>query len=137
MQRMIRKIFAALSRPIPRSLNWRRSKLIYAVDVQNPKHVTVMTGCRSYLIQARFFDFSLWDYSTAPEGAFYMDDMWISGCLERQGVEKYVIPASNMMRTAIRQLGTMMLHDVPNGRRHSNNETIEVFSSSWNIFTSC
>jgi len=26
-----------------------------------------------------------------------MDDMWISGCLERRGVEKYVIPASNMM----------------------------------------
>ena len=65
-----------------------------------------------------------------------MDDMWISGCLERRGVEKYVIPASNMMRTDIRQLGTMMLHDVPpNGRRH-NDKTVEFFSSSWNIFTS-
>jgi len=30
----------------------------------------------------------------------------------------------------------MTLHDVPNGRRHSNNETIEFFSSSWNIFSS-
>ncbi len=64
-----------------------------------------------------------------------MDDMWISGCLERRGVERYVIPASNMMRTAIRQLGIMMLHDVPNGRRY-NNKTVELFSSSWNIFTS-
>ncbi len=94
-----------------------------------------MTGCRSYLIQPRFIDSSLWDYSTAPEGAFYMDDMWINGCLERRGVEKYVIPASNMMRTDIRQFGTMMLHDVPNGRRH-NNKTVEFFSSSWSIFTS-
>jgi len=64
-----------------------------------------------------------------------MDDMWISGYLERRGVEKYVIAASNTMRTAIRQLGTMMLHDVPNGRRY-NNKTVELFSSSWNIFTS-
>jgi len=39
------------------------------------------------------------------------------------------------MRTDIRQLGTMMLHDVPNGRRH-NNKTVEFFSSSWSIFTS-
>ena len=135
MQRMTRKILAELSRPIPRSLNWRHSKLIYAVDVQNPQRVTVITGCRRYLIQPRFLDSSLWDYSTAPEGAFYMDDMWINGCLERRGVEKYVIPASNMMRTDIRQFGTMMLHDVPNGRRH-NNKTVEFFSSSWNIFTS-
>ena len=133
MQRMTRKIFAELSRPIPRSLNWSHSKLIYAV--QTPQRVTVMTGCRSYLIQPRFFDSSLWNYSTAPEGAFYMDDTWISGCLERRGVEKYVIPASNMMRTDIRQFGTMMLHDVPNGRRH-NNKTVEFFSSSWSIFTS-
>jgi hypothetical protein len=65
-----------------------------------------------------------------------MDDIWISGCLDRRGVEKYVIPASRMMRTALRQFGTMTLHDVPNGRRHSNNETIEFFSSSWNIFSS-
>ena len=48
---MTRKIFAELSRPIPRSLNWSHSKLIYAV--QTPQRVTVMTGCRSYLIQPR------------------------------------------------------------------------------------
>ena len=64
-----------------------------------------------------------------------MDDMWINGCLERRGVEKYVIPASNMMRTDIRQFGTMILYDVPNGWRH-NNKTVEFFSSSWSIFTS-
>jgi hypothetical protein len=69
MQRTTRKILAELSRPIPRSLNWRHSKLIYAV--LTPQRVTVMTGCRSYLIQPRFFDSALWDYSTAPEGVLY------------------------------------------------------------------
>jgi len=122
--------------PIPPGLNWRHSKLIYAVDVQNPQRVAVMTGCGSYLIQPRFFNSSLWDYSTAPEGAFYMDDMWISGCLERRGVEKYVIPASGMMRNVLRQFGTMTLHDVPKGRRQHNNETIAFFSESWKVFTS-
>ena len=121
---------------IPRSLNWRDSRIDFGVDLQAPKRAAVITGCGSYLIQPRFFDDSLWDYSTAPKGAFYMDDMWISGSLERRGVERYVIPASNMMRTAFRQLGTMTLHDVPNGRHHNNNETIAFFNANWKIFTS-
>lgn len=123
-------------RLIPRSLNSRHSKIVLGVDLQSPKRTAVMTGCGSYLIQPRFFDSSLWDYSTAPKGAFYVDDMWISGCLERRDVEKYVIPASGMVRNVFRQFGTMTLHDVPKGRRHNNNETIAFFSASWKVFTS-
>ena len=122
--------------PIPRSLNWRDCKIEFGIDFRAPKQTAVITGCGSYLIQPRFFDSSLWDYSVAPAGAFYMDDMWISGCLERRGVDRYIIPASAMMRTALRQLGTMTLHDVPSGRRHHNNETIAFFSANWKVFTS-
>jgi len=122
--------------PMPRSLNWRDCKIEYGVDLQTPNQTAVITGCGSYLIQPRFFDESLWDYSTAPAGAFYMDDMWISGCLERHGVDRYVIPASGMMRTVFRQIGTMTLHDVPNGRRQHNNETIAFFSANWKVFRS-
>lgn len=63
-----------------------------------------------------------------------MDDIWISGCLSQRGVERYVVPASRMMRTVLRQRGTMSLHDVPNGRQHNNNETIAFFRDTWNIF---
>ena len=120
--------------PMPRSLNWRDCKIEFGVDLQAPKQIAVITGCGSYLIQPRFFDESLWDYSTAPAGAFYMDDIWISGCLERRGVERYIIPASGTMRTVLRQIGTMTLHDVPNGRRGRNNETIAFFGESWKVF---
>jgi hypothetical protein len=64
---------------------------------KNPERVAVVTGCGHLPDSTPFLDSSLWDYSTAPEGAFYMDDMWISCCLERRGVEKYFGPASNMM----------------------------------------
>jgi len=58
-----------------------------------------------YLIQPRFFDsLALGLIQMRLRRRVYMDDMWISGCLERRGVEKYVIPASNMMRTDIRSL---------------------------------
>ncbi len=118
--------------PMPENLVWRHPKIKFGVDLQAPKRTAVITGCGSYLIQPRFFDSSLWDYTNAPPGAFYMDDMWISGCLEQRGVEKYVIPASAMMRTSLWQLGTMTLHDVPNGRHQSNDETIAFFRASWN-----
>ncbi|HJT45703.1 MAG TPA: glycosyltransferase [Chthoniobacterales bacterium] len=121
---------------MPRSFNWRDCKIEFGVDLQAPKQTAVITGCGSYLIQPRFFDSSLWDYSAAPASAFYMDDMWISGCLERRGVDRYIVPASDTMRTAFRQIGTMTLHDVPNGRRQSNNETIAFFSANWKLFTS-
>ena len=45
----------------------------------------------------RFFALELFNW---PESAVYMDDMWISRCLERRGVEKYFIPASNRMGIA-------------------------------------
>ena len=122
--------------PMPRSLSWRHPKIDFGVNLHTPKRTAVITGCGSYLIQPRFFDSSLWDYSVAPAGAFYMDDIWISGCLERLRVEKYVIPASAMMRTALRQIGTMTLHDVPDSRHHHNDETIAFFSANWKVFTS-
>lgn len=120
--------------PMPRSLDWRHCRIEYGVNLRVPKQTAVITGCGSYLIQPRFFDSSLWDYSNAPKGAFYMDDMWISGWLERRGIEKYIIPASAMMRTSLRQLGTMTLHDVPGGRKYNNNETIAFFGANWKVF---
>lgn len=121
--------------PMPSDLKWRMPKFFLADRIRAPKKVAVITGCGSYLIQPRFFDAQLWDYSSAPTGAFYMDDIWISGCLDRRAVEKYVVPASAMMRTVRCQSRTMTLHDVPNGRRHNNNQTIEFFRDTWNVFS--
>src|SRR6266404_337214 len=119
---------------MPRSLDWRDAKMIHANELREPCRAAVITGCGSYLIQPRFFDESLWDYSQAPRGAFYMDDIWISGCLNRRGVKRYVVPASAMMRTVLRQHRTLSLHDVPKGRQYNNNETIAFFGDTWDVF---
>jgi hypothetical protein len=100
-----------------------------------PRQVAIITGCGSYFIQPRFFDQRLWDYSGAPDAAFYMDDIWISGNLDRREVDKYVVPTSAMMRTVNRQRWTMTLHDVPNGRKQNNNEAMAFFADSWKIFS--
>jgi hypothetical protein len=121
---------------MPRNFDWRDATMIRASELREPRCVAVMTGCGSYVIQPRFFDESLWNYSRAPTGAFYMDDIWISGCLNRSGVKRYVVPGSAMMRSVWRQRRTLSLHDVPNGRQHHNNETIAFFGKDWDVFAS-
>src|ERR671919_62468 len=121
---------------MPRTLDWREARMIKGNELREPQRTAVITGCGSYLIQPRFFDESLWDYSRAPQGAFYMDDIWISGCLYRRNVKRYVVPASAMMRTVLRQRWTLSLHDVPNGRQHNNNQTIAFFGDTWDVVAS-
>jgi hypothetical protein len=121
---------------MPRNLDWRDARMIRASELRQPQPAAVITGCGSYLIQPTFFDESLWDYSQAPKGAFYMDDIWISGCLTRHGVKRYVVPATAMMRSVRRQQRTLSLHDVPDGRQYNNNETIAFFAAAWDVFAS-
>lgn len=121
---------------IPHNLVWFLPKLIRANQIREPKPAAVMTGTASYLVQPRFFDSTLWDYSPAPMSAFYMDDIWISGCLDRRGIKKYVVPASAMMRTVPEQWRTMALCDVPNGSIRNNTELLNFFRDTWNVFYS-
>ena len=120
---------------MPANLVWFLPKVLRANQIREPRRVAVITGTASYLVQPRFFDSSLWDYSTSPPSTFYMDDIWISGWLDRRRVKKYVVPASAMMRTVPRQWGTMTLYDVPNGPVRSNTEAIEFFRDTWNVFS--
>jgi hypothetical protein len=120
---------------MPDNFVWFLPKLFRANQIREPKRVAVITGTAGYFIQPRFFDSALWDYSTAPPSAFYVDDIWISGRLDRRGVEKYVVPASAMMRSVRQQLGTMNLYDVPKGSVRCNTEAIEFFRDTWNVFS--
>ena len=99
-------------------------------DLREPRSVAVVTGCGSYLIKRGFFDESLWDYSNAPQAAFYKDDIWISGWLARRNVKRYAIPTSAMMRSVWRQRRTLSMHDVPNGRQ----QKIAFFRDNWDVF---
>ena len=90
---------------------------------------------RKHRRQVRFIRGTLAN-SRKLEGAFYMDGIWISGCLNRRDVKRYVVPASAMMRSALRQHRTLSLHDVYNGRQYNNNETIAFFGDIWDVFAS-
>src|SRR6266436_3625602 len=121
---------------MPSTLDWDDAKMIRASELREPRPVAVITGCGSYLIQPRFFDESLWDYSVAPQVAFDIDDIWISGWLSRRGVKRYVVPASALMQSVLRQRWTVSLNKIP-GRQKLNNETIAFFRDGWDIIRPC
>src|SRR5438874_9605501 len=121
---------------MPSTLDWDDAKMIRASELREPRPVAVITGCGSYLIQPRFFDESLWNYSAAPQVAFDIDDIWISGWLRRRGVKRYVVPASAMMRSVRRQRRTVSLNKIP-GRQKLNNETIAFFRDTWDVIRPC
>jgi len=73
---------------MPRTLDWRHARMIKASELREPEAVAVITECGSYLIQPRFFDESLSDYSRTPQGALFMDDIWVSGSLTRRKVQR-------------------------------------------------
>ena len=118
---------------MPSSLDWDDARMIRASELRQPQTVAVITGCGSYLIQPRFFDESLWDYSRAPSVAFYIDDIWISAWLSRSGVKRYVVPASAMMRSVFRQRRTVSLNKI-HERQKLNNEIIAFFRETWDVF---
>src|SRR5215469_5408383 len=120
---------------MPSTLDWDDAKMIHAKDLREPCPVAVITGCGSYLVRPRFFDRSLWDYSVAPSVAFYIDDIWISAWLSRRGVKRYVVPASDMMGSVLRQRWTVSLNKI-RGRQKLNNEIIAFFRDAWDVFAS-
>ena len=121
---------------MPSTLDWDDAKMIRASELREPRQVAVITGCGSYWIQPRFFDESLWTYSVAPQVAFDIDDIWISGWLSRRGVKRYVVPGSAMMKSVLRQRWTVSLNKIP-GRQKLNNQIIAFFGDAWDVIRPC
>ena len=73
--------------------HWSENYLVYGNELFWPHPVSVIRGNCGYLVQSKFFDHQLWEgYGDAPPGAFFMDDVWISGRLAAGGVRRFVVP---------------------------------------------
>jgi len=73
--------------------HWSENYLVYGNELLAPHPVSVVRGNCGYLVSTRMFDSSLWEgYQDAPPGAFFMDDVWISGRLAAAKVRRFVVP---------------------------------------------
>jgi hypothetical protein len=80
---------------IPAGFDIANRDTIYGTHVDEPRRVEIMQGSAGFLVRRRFFDERVFDYSTAPPEAFFVDDVWLAGHLARAGVDRYVVPFDN------------------------------------------
>lgn len=111
---------------------------IRARRLRRPHPVDILQGLSGYLVKPRFFDAEkIFDYSNAPEAAFFVDDVWISAHCE---VPKYVVPAGRAgypgrrRRTFYRQTSLGRINR-GGGDVHKRNNTILLrhFAGRWKV----
>lgn len=101
---------------IPVSLKWRDSKTIWGY-----RNVDVLTGVGTILIKPRFFDERITDYNNAPKEAFFVDDIWLSGNLARNNIERVLVPIKPRVK-----IGTLLPSNslIFNENRDGNNNDV-------------
>lgn len=118
------------------NLSLRAPTPIKATRIRTPVRVDVLQGYSGYLVRPRFFDRdALFDYASAPEAAFFVDDVWMSAhCRAPKLVlpaKRYCVPvlrhASLHARTAISR------ENRGNGDPRTRNNSIMLrhFASRW------
>lgn len=102
-------------------------------NIKKSTSVDVIQGASSYAIKKQFFDDSVFDYSDAPKGAFFADDIWISGHLAKRGVPRMVLK-SNLAYCrlhALSHFSTQGLRDTANADNSNNDALYTYFEAYW------
>jgi len=123
------------------------SYLMFGNEALFPHPTTVLTANCGYLVQSDHFDANLWDYTGVPDGAKWMDDVWINGHLSKNNVPRFVVPFDEDQFTYNSYspkltLDTSITISKKNGngnggskggtRVQANDQAIQHFGSIWN-----
>ncbi|HEY5311677.1 MAG TPA: hypothetical protein VIK18_04135 [Pirellulales bacterium] len=115
---------------LPPSLDWSETQTLYATSLPGCRRVDVVTGTWGILVQPRFFDPQLTDYTAYPRDAFFVDDIWFNGHLARRDVPRMVIPAL-FPPLPTRASWINGLCFVENADSTRNNNVIQAFERHW------
>lgn len=101
--------------------------------LDRPRRVDILAGCGSLALRPRFFDSSIADYRDAPDGAFFVDDVWISGHLARRGVPRVVsnLDAPMVYWNALNTFRSPRLDRSENKDGKNNRDVIDLFAEDF------
>lgn len=115
-------------------------------QVEAPHPVSVITANCAYMVQTAFFDHGLWHYKGAPDGARWMDDVWISGHLARRKVPRLVVPFEEdqftwntwtpeltLDRIRLRREPMYQRFRGSTPREAANNQALAYFMDDWDV----
>lgn len=116
---------------LPESLDYNAVRVLFATSIATSQPVDVLTGTWGFLVQPRFFDGQLTDYSSYPAEAFFVDDIWFSGHLARRGVPRRVITVLNPpWPTWASLVNALGVEENADGTK--DNLVIQAFEPYWN-----
>ena len=105
-------------------------------NVSGPTSVEILQGASSFLVRKSFFTQDVFDYSKAPEGALFADDIWFSGHLAKNNVpRKLIIGDFAFYRMhSFEHMGTTGLRYSINADNQNNNVLYKHFEKYWKNF---
>ena len=102
-------------------------------SVSEPIRVDCLQGAASFAVKPKFFDKKVFDFDSAPDEAFFVDDIWVSGNLARSKTPIYVIPAPFRFGwfVSLRQSSRFGLSSSANADNTNNNTLYKYFKNQW------
>ena len=115
---------------VPDSLDYNEKRVRFATTVDGPMSVDIATGTWGFMVQPRFFDSRLTNYSGYPAEAFFVDDIWFNGHMARRGVPRMLVPTADpplsTFASVVNALGV-----VENASGAKDNAVIRAFEPYW------
>jgi len=105
-------------------------------NIQQDENIEILQGASSFMVKPRFFNADVFDYSDAPKQAFFVDDIWFSGHLARNGINKKVIKTKmpyGRMESVLSSTQTGLVK-TDNSVDNNNDALYEYFKQDWKLF---
>jgi hypothetical protein len=100
--------------------------------IKSPYQTGIMTANECYIINSIWFanaESPISDYSSAPEGARLVDDIWINGHLSKLGIKRYVVPLNGIsIDIAVTKTLDAKMTKQGISRAEANDQTLSFFS---------
>ena len=103
--------------------------LVNGCRIKEPYQVGVITGNECYGLKPHWFkNVNLSDYANAPEGAVFVDDIWLNGHLAKLKIKRFVVPMADTSGTISRFSAIDLKMKHPSTRGDDNSNTLSYFA---------
>jgi hypothetical protein len=130
---------------VPKSLEHSDKKILRGAGLKivKPKpnisgntSVEIIQGASSYAIRKSFFTNEVFDYVHAPKGAFFADDIWLSGHLAKKKIPRTLVMGNfaYCRMESYKHLKTKGLRDTANADNSNNDALYRYFEGDWKLF---
>ncbi len=115
------------------SLRCKDKSPIKGTQLKDVYPTDIVNGCAGILVKPKFFDEQVFDYESVPAQAFFVDDIWFSGHLAKNGIQKFIIPFTGwfVYMPTLSTLSSLSLDQTENREGKNDDVMIEYFKSYW------